>query len=62
MGRLWAFDDHTAGRKLTDATVKYNYTETNWIHNDKEAGGHMAQSHERAGAGVYPKSAGRGRR
>ena len=40
VGRLWAFDDHTAGRKLTDATVKYNYTETNWIHNDKEAGGH----------------------
>lgn len=40
VGRLWAFDDHIAGRKLTDATVKFNYTETNWIHNDKEAGGH----------------------
>lgn len=40
VGRLWAFDDHTAGRKMPEAMVKYNYTETNWIHNDKEAGGH----------------------
>ena len=40
IGRIWAFDDHTASRRMPDAMVKYNYTETNWIHNDKEAGGH----------------------
>lgn len=40
VGRLWAFDDHTASRKMPEAMVKFNYTETNWIHNDKEAGGH----------------------
>ena len=40
VGRLWAFDDHIAARKMPEAMVKYNYTETNWIHNDKDAGGH----------------------
>lgn len=40
VGRLWAFDDHTANRRMPEAMVKFNYTETNWIHNDKEAGGH----------------------
>ena len=50
VGRLWAFDDHIAGRRLTDATVKFNYTTTNWIHNDKEAGGHtwLNPMHEQA--------------
>lgn len=39
IGRLVAFQDRTATRSLHEATVKFNYTTTNWIDNDASAGG-----------------------
>lgn len=39
VGRMVAFRDGTAGRMLKNGTVKYNYTETNWLDNAADAGG-----------------------
>lgn len=39
VGRMVAFRDGTAGRMMKNATVKYNYTETNWLDNAADAGG-----------------------